>query len=372
MNSIHLSLTAPLILLSALPVSAGLFDVPLANSNAIRQSSASALPFGGPVHWPLRGDASGFFNADSAGSSGQLFRPVSDPATIFRAQSDGSVPVPPGATVAPGTTATPGASAMPGAGITTGPVTTYSLPTTDPFTGGPYTAPQYADPQYGQPSTWNAFSPPVSPDPFVADPMYGQMAPYAPYAPYGANAYSGYGYGSGMPFSVYGTNGPQPYREGWQNRLDLEYIPEQSVAGRPGNFGVFGTDYELMWTGPLMPGWMLQWTNEFRYRNFDGPQGFAGLPASVYRFGWDFEVETPGAGPVSLSLGVTPSINTDLENSPSSTAFQLDGRAVFLFTVDQHWSVVLGANYWDRVKDRTIPVVGVIFRDDFWEWRIMY
>ena len=73
-----------------------------------------------------------------------------------------------------------------------------------------------------------------------------------------------------------------------------------------------------------------------------------------------------------VSFGITPSINTDFENSISSEAFQLDGRGMFIFQLDQYWSMVLGAGYWDRVKDRVIPYAGLTYRDDFWEWQLMF
>lgn len=275
------------------------------------------------------------------------FRPISEIGPVLRGQSEGGVPIPPGTT------------APANSGIFA------------PLTGQPPVT-TWTDPALSQPSTWNAFSPPISSDPFVTDPSLGQVAPYAPYTPYGAQPFGASPGGMNMPFSTYGVNGPAPYRMGWQNRIDLEYMPEASVNNRPGNFGQFGVDYDLAWTGPFMPGWILQWTNEFRLRNWDGPLGVPGLPGEAFRFGWDFELETPQNGPVSMSFGITPSINTDFGGSLSSTAFQLDGRALFLFTLDQYWSIALGAAYWDRVDDRLLPYAGLIYRDDFWEWRIMY
>ena len=45
---------------------------------------------------------------------------------------------------------------------------------------------------------------------------------------------------------------------------------------------------------------------------------------------------------------------------------------MFIFQLDQYWSMVLGAGYWDRVKDRVIPYAGLTYRDDFWEWQLMF
>lgn len=300
----------------------------------------------------------------------QFFRPASEAKTVFRAQSD-TVPLPPGVTPGVGSSApvipnSPGFGqpAMPSASVPGIPAgqTVQSRPilgdsyNTDPYGQGIVGSPQ--------PSTWNAFSPPTYSDPFVGGPG---GAPYAPYS--GAAGVAPYGAGG---FSTPGANGPAPYRMGWHTDLDIEWMPETSASGAGGNFEQFGVDYDLGYTGPFMPGWMMTWTNQFRLRNWDGPGGGAGLPGKAFRFGWDFELETPKTGPVSVKFGITPSINSDLADGLGRSAFQLDGRGMFIFQLDQYWSMVLGAGYWDRVDDRVIPYVGLVYRDDFWEWRIMY
>ena len=279
---------------------------------------------------------------------------------IFRAQ--GGVPLPPeaGTTPATGVSGVPAAQAAPitGPGVTT-----------QPLGPGALTTPA--------PSTWNAFSPPVYTDPFANGTVpavpytpYTPYTPYAPYSPYGAPGYGAPGYGGG--FSVAGVNGPRPYRMGWHSDFDVEWLSNSGVAGASGGFEQFGVDYDLGYTGYFMPGWVMTWTNQFRLRNWDGPTSGPGLPGKAFRFGWDFQLETPQNGPVGVQLGITPSINSDLDGSLGSAAFQLDGRGAFVFQLDQRWSLVAGAQYWDRVDDRVIPHVGVIYRDDWWEWRIMY
>jgi hypothetical protein len=187
------------------------------------------------------------------------------------------------------------------------------------------------------------------------------------------------GYTQGVPpqgMSTYGANGAQPYRFGWQNRLDVSWMPGQTVTGpapgASGDVGIFGVDYELAYGTPFLPGWVLNWTNQFGYRNWDGPGGQVVQPRDLYRFGIDFELETPQAGPFSISLGVTPSINTDLNADPWKEGLQIDGRGIMFFQLDQYWTLGLGAQYWDRVDDRIIPWAGLIYRDDFWEWQLMY
>jgi hypothetical protein len=251
------------------------------------------------------------------------------------------------------------AGAAAGAAATPG-VTGQSIP-------GP-TEGQYTYPTLPETSTWNAFSPPVTPDPFVSPTPYGaQPTPYAPYSPYGAQQMPGNG------FQTFGANGQQPFRMGWKNSMDISWMPQTSASGGSGGgFEQFGVDYDLAYTGPFMPGWMLTFTNQFRLRSWDGPSGGAGLPGSAFRFGWDFELETPQSGPFSVSFGITPSINSDLDASLSSDAFQLDGRGLFLWQLDHFWTLALGAQYWDRVNDQVIPFGGLVYRDDFWEWRLMY
>jgi len=310
-----------------------------------------------------------------------FFRPAAEADVVFRAQS-GGVPLPPGANGTPSlmvpqgnpqpqlpplhipeyNITTPPAGVVPAGGFP------QSVPGVPMVGGGIQTVNgTYVDasgqPVAQQPSTWNAFSPPILPDPFAGGGVQ-------PYAPGGGNMYGA----QGGAFSTYGANGPMPFRQGWQNSMEIEWLAGSGVtgAGVNGNLSQFGVDYDLAYTGPFIPGWLFTWTNQFRLRNWDGPNGSPGLPGKAFRFGWDFELATPKTGPFSMKLGVTPSINTDFDNTFGSAAFQLDGRAVGIFQVDQYWSVVLGAGYWDRVDDRIIPYVGVVYQDDFWEWRIMY
>jgi len=304
-----------------------------------------------------------------------MFRSVSSPETIFRAQSGDGVPLPPGASGG-ATIGTPPAGSFP---MGTPAPQTYSLPPGSvpsdsvPFGSYPTDPNAFGIPTSPEPSTWNAFSPPISPDPFVQDPGLGN-APYAPYSPYSSGSVgSPYSGGLSQPFSTPGTTGPQPYRQGWQPRLDIEWMPESNAGpGSSGDFEQFGADFDMAYTGPFMPGWMFTWTNQFRLRNWDGPGAGPGLPGKAFHFGVDFELETPSAGPISMSLGITPSINTDFAGSLGQDAFQLDGRGMFIFKANQYWDIVLGAAYWDRVDDRVIPYAGLVYRDDFWEWRLMY
>ena len=228
------------------------------------------------------------------------FRPLTPVEVVFRAQSpdDGGVPV-------------PGL-----AGDETEP-TDSALSATDPVTADSAIV-------LPDPTTWNAFSPPIGPDPFINGGVVGAQ-PYAPYAPFGP----GPGGPAAPGISTFGTCGPQPYRFGWQHRFDTHLIPHANVSGGSvGSLKEFGTDFDLLHTAPFMPGWILTCTNQFRLRTWDGPSGGAGLPGSAFRFGWDFKLETPQSGPFSVGLGITPSLNSDLDAPISSEAFQLDGRGI--------------------------------------------
>lgn len=174
-------------------------------------------------------------------------------------------------------------------------------------------------------------------------------------------------------FSTFGANGGRPYRFGIEQKLDLMLIPSADVSGggASGKYEEFGVDYEVALTRPFVPGWILRETGLFRSRTWDGPVGGAGLPGSAFRLGADFEIATPQAGPYSISLGFTPSINTDFNSSASSTAWQFDGRGIIWWQLNRGWMFGLGAMFWDRVEDRVIPYAGWVYRDDFWEWRIM-
>ena len=237
------------------------------------------------------------------------------------------------------------------------------------------------DPGLGlpDPSTWNAFSPAITTEPF---PDGGTVQPYLPgpsvVQPFGGPVVGPAGVGG---FSTFGANGGRPYRFGLEQRLDVHLIPDAKVSGggAAGEYEELGVDYDLTLTRPFMPGWILEETAEFRSRTWDGP-GAAGPPAiptvglsgSAFHLGSDFELSSPQAGPYSISLGISPSINTDFE-SPSSTAFQLDGRGIIWWSLpNPGWTFGLGAMFWDRVEDRVIPYAGWVYRDDFWEWRLMF
>jgi len=293
-----------------------------------------------------------------------MFRQPVSADVFFRGQSpdEGGVPVPNGA-------ANSGVAGDSGTGTIIGPA----------YTGVPN---QTYTPTYPGTTTWNAFSPPVLPDPFIGQQGYGQPgygqqgapgAPYAPYSPYQAPG--------AMPpqgMYAYGANGAKPYRFGWSNRLDLSYLaaanakPHDGISPR-NDVSIFGVDYDLAYSSPYVAGWIVNWTNQFAYRNWDGPTTTTiGQSSNYYRFAFDLELETPKAGPFSWSFGITPSLNTDFKANVWDEGFMIDGRGILFMHLDQFWTLGLGLMYWNRVEDLFVPYAGLIYRDDYWEWQLMF
>ncbi len=274
------------------------------------------------------------------------FRPVVDAKTVFRAQSDDVVPVPTDTTETPNTVDLPPDTS---AGVTS-----------DPGLGLP------------EPTTWNAFSPPLTSDPFLNGGVAQPYAPAAPMSPAYGGSVIGPGYKGG--FHTPGASGGRPYRFGLEQRLDTYLIPSANVSGVgvAGLYEEVGVNYDLVVTEPIMPGWILKKTGQFRSRTWDGPAGGAGLPGSAFRLGTDLEFIAPQVGPHSISLAFNPSVNTDFNRSASSKAVQLDGRGIIWSQLNRSWSFGLGAIFWDRVDDRVLPYAGWVYRDDYWEGRLMF
>jgi len=279
---------------------------------------------------------------------GSIYEPTLTAMNLFQ---DGGVPIPPDAGSIPSTgTFQPSESNL-----------------SFPQSNGPIiSSPDLTLPLYDDTTTWNAFAPPITSDPFVGQPG---VSPYGPYSPNQA----------GIPPQgtfAYGANPPQPYRFGWSNRINASWLPKTGLQGAPpgvgGSLGVVGVDYHLTNTTQMAPGWILNWTNQFGWRNWSGPGGNLTLPSDVFRLGIDLELETPKNGPYSVSLGITPSVNTDFQSGVMSQGFQLDGRGILFMQLDQYWTLGLGAQYWDRVENLIIPWAGLIYRDDYWEWQLMY
>lgn len=225
----------------------------------------------------------------------------------------------------------------------------------------------------------------VSPWSTVSDPRFAQrddfgdpflepqgVAPHGGGGPFGTpRVYDQFG----GPVGISGINGPQPFRYGWQPRLDAGYLPKRSVSPGSGKFGIFELDAEVRNTVPLSDGSALSIAPQFGWRVWESPTlaGGGTLPNSVFRTGTDFEWTTSAAGPWSTSIGFTPSINSDFERSLTSNAYNIDGRAMLFYRASAEWMYVLGIGYWDRVNDRIIPYSGVVWTpSDRTELRLMF
>lgn len=330
-----------------------------AASVAIWSGSCEAQ-YGYPVGYPTNSPTSYATSGTPRYASGMQFQPQLTSMAVFQ---DGSVPIPNDTTVMPNHSGAPvaGQGSAPGSSVPAGVGSSAAQ-----MSSGAEACcgvPMMTSPAMPDSMTWNAFAPP-----FTADPFLGGMAnPAAPQT-------------SGQPtvpqgLYSYGANGPQPYRFGWNNRIDFSWMPDSNFSDpAQGSFQYFGIDYGLTHTSQLPSGCVLNWTNQFAYRNLSGGPiaGGFNVPGSLFRFGFDIEMETQSSGPASLSFAITPSINTDFDADPWNEGFQLDARGIALFRLDPYWTLGLGAMYWDRLNDRVIPWAGLIYRDDYWEWQLMY
>ena len=179
-----------------------------------------------------------------------------------------------------------------------------------------------------------------------------------------------------LPVS-WSIDGLHPYRFGLTHRLDVGYMPEQDTKRDPsisplGDMGIFEFDYESEYTTPIFDRSVFSYTFQYGLRSWDGPTNAdppgpvflnsIDLPGSVHRFGTDFELTSPVDYPLVFQAGFNPSINSDLEGSLSSKAWNLDARGVVFQRVSPRTTLVGGILYWDRVDDILLPYVGVIRR----------
>lgn len=158
-----------------------------------------------------------------------------------------------------------------------------------------------------------------------------------------------------------GVNGPQPFRFGWTSRFDVGYLPKEATSsGGTGQLGVFEFNSELRYTAPTPMQWIFSVAPQFNLRLWDGPTVPA-LPGDVYRLGADFQLTSPTWGPYTFELGFTPSLNTSFETSPTSDAWNFDGRGAVFLRASPQWMFALGAMFWDRVNNRVLPYAGVVY-----------
>ena len=230
------------------------------------------------------------------------------------------------------------------------------LNTTPPVDGQNYTYQPPDGGMYTQPGNGGLlnplgiFAPPPFQDPFLA-PQPGGVVP--------------------------GTTGSQPYRMGTTPRVEVSFLPEESVEHQLGKMSITEIDIEFRHNQQLTPSTIFSINHQYGMRMWKGPGNRAGLPVNlpgnVFRFGWDLKLATPSNGMWASEFALTPSINTDLDKSISHNAINLDGRGLFFLRPSQQFMLVGGAGFWDRVNDRVVPYAGFVFTpDDRFEYRLLY
>ncbi len=262
-----------------------------------------------------------------------------------------------------------GGPVQPGIPLQTAPPPTFSPGMVVPDGGIPGGSPV---PNYAPVLPPSQPSAPFSTDPFTSDPFMGGSENVVPLTqvsdPPGL-----------LPVS-YSINGLQPYRFGVTHRLNFGMLPvmdterDKNYGSQLGNLGIFEFDYAGEYTFPIFDRSIFSYTFQYGLRSWNGPnnaspinagnlyQNAIDLPGSLHHFGTDFELTTPVDNPVVYQVGFNPSINTDFNSSLSSTAWNLDARAVMFHRVSPQTTLVGGVLYWDRVDDIILPYIGVIRR----------
>jgi hypothetical protein len=200
-------------------------------------------------------------------------------------------------------------------------------------------------------------------------------APYGT-APYGANPYGGANTPQG--FYTYGMNGPQPYRYGLQERLNVSYLPGAGTSPNRGDFDIFEVDFEKALVNPIWGNWVFTLSPQINYRAWGGPNGAvapapANLPGSVYRFGLNFQLATPSVNGWSAEFGFNPALATDFDAPVNGNALFFDAYGVAFWQWSPQLTWALGVLYWDRVDDIILPYAGVVYTpDQYWEFRLVF
>ncbi|MEZ6046337.1 MAG: hypothetical protein R3C11_12370 [Planctomycetaceae bacterium] len=222
--------------------------------------------------------------------------------------------------------------------------------------GGPT---DFSAPSLTTPSPNPAFTVPNN------DPVLNNTQPFNPYQPITPG-----------PAPTQGLTGAQPYQFGWKQRYDVGWLPGESANPNLGDFEIIEFDAEWEYSSPFAQYWIMTNTPQLGFRWWDGPTSSPiptrTLPSEVYRFGWDFELETPANGPWSFQLGFTPAIVTDLQDNLTSDGYNWDGRGIVFYHASPVMTYALGVGFWDRVDDQWIPYAGFIWTPSpRWEFRIM-
>ncbi len=177
------------------------------------------------------------------------------------------------------------------------------------------------------------------------------------------------------PSPGFGAAGPQNYQFGWTSDYSVGWLPSEGTNPDVGDLEILEVNAAMRYSTGYPAGgagWIFSWTPEFNYRGWQGPAS-VDLPGSVYRFASDFELATPSTNPVSVQLGFTPAIVSDLGQNLNADAYQFDGRAVAFLRASPTLVVALGATILDRNRDYILPYAGVIWTPTpQWEFRLLF
>ena len=175
------------------------------------------------------------------------------------------------------------------------------------------------------------------------------------------------------PSVLSGINGPQPHRFGFTPIVDAAFIiPSRAKGPGGGQFGVQEYDLALKHVSLLGPDWVFTNTLQAGTRVWTGP-ATPNLPPEVYRFGWDFLLNSPQYAGWSAQASFNPSLNTDFGGSFGREALNLDANATLLYRVSPEFLLVMGVQYWDRVDNIIIPNAGVVWNpNELLEMRLLF
>ncbi len=223
----------------------------------------------------------------------------------------------------------------------------------------------FALPSYGGTTTASPLLVPPGTSAYTGDPF--QNAPT--YDPYG---------GAMLPGG--GVVGPQPMRLGWTERWVVGYLADadasiENTGAAAGSMTSLEADYVKSYSAIGSTGWTWTFAPELNYRSWGGPSTLGtayNIPENLYRLAAGFRFDSPDTGPWHWQLGVTPSVNTDLESSLTSDAWQFDAQAAVFAKQSATLTWVLGAQYWDRRDGYIVPYAGLIWvPDQYWEFRLV-
>ena len=192
--------------------------------------------------------------------------------------------------------------------------------------------------------------------PYGFDPSSG-AGTFNPYAP----QFGGTWNPNGPRNEAFGIHGPQPYRFGWREEMNVLINSSGDTSPDIGGFkyNEFNALKEYTNRGP--GGWIYTLAPELNYRWLEGPEGPPGLPADVWRIGLGGKIASPIEDGFSIELGFAPKVATDFDQSLDSNAWQWDASAVGYLQARPDLMLVFGVQYWDRVDDLFIPTAGIVY-----------